>query len=144
VINPVGGPGLEFFVDDRNYDENGALDDTIRKMSRDGAEPGAWRVEVSPQRDEKDDVFLVVLLPSSEGTVPTHRVTLLELGDRVGCEIVGPNRTTRWWFEPGRNAASIDIAAGGDAHHYVVNGPEPTVAPMSWLDRIRNLFRLRG
>ena len=32
---------------------------------------------------------------------------MLESGNRVSCEIVGPKRTTRWWFEPGRNGAEI-------------------------------------
>jgi hypothetical protein len=31
VINAIGGRGLEFFVDDRNYDENGALSERIHK-----------------------------------------------------------------------------------------------------------------
>jgi VanZ family protein len=144
VINPVGGPGLEFFVDDKNYDENGTLGESIRKLAPDGPEPGAWRVEVSPPRDQKEDMFLVVLVPSKVSAPPVHRVTLLEFGNRVGCEIVGPNRTTRWWFEPGRNAAAIDIAAGADAHHYVVTGPEAALPTTSWLDRIRSLFRSRG
>ena len=144
VINPVGGPGLEFFVEDRNYDENGTLHELIRKLAPDGPEPGAWRVEVSPPRDQKEDLFLVVLLPSSERVLPVHRVTLLEFGNRVGCEIVGPNRTTRWWFEPGRNAAAIDITAGPDAHHYVVTGPETPLPAMSWFEKIRGLFRSRG
>ena len=144
VINPVGGSGLEFFVDDRNYDENGTLGETIRKMARNGAEPGAWRVEISPRRDAKDDLFLVVLLPSSERALPVHRVTLLERGNSVGCEIAGPNRTTRWWFEPGRNAAAIEIVSGQDAHHYLVTGPESAVPRMSLLDRIRSLLRVHG
>ncbi|HTS20184.1 MAG TPA: VanZ family protein [Casimicrobiaceae bacterium] len=141
VINPIGGHGLEFFVDDRNYDENGTLGAT--RKPKDGVEAGAWRVEVSPPRDEKDDIFLVVLLPTSGSAMPVHRVTLLELGNRVGCEIVGPNRTTRWWFEPGRNAAAIDFTSGTDGHHYVITGPEQPVAPASLLARIRGLFRSR-
>ena len=144
VINPIGGRGLEFFVDDKNYDENGTLAETIRKLVANGGEPGSWRVEVSPPRDEKADLFLVVLLPSSQSAVPVHRVSLLELGNRVGCEIVGPNRTTRWWFEPGRNAAAIDITAGADAHHYVVKGPEGVAPRYGILDRIRGLFRAQG
>ena len=32
---------------------------------------------------------------------------MLESGNHVRCEIVGPKRTTRWWFEPGRNGAEI-------------------------------------
>ena len=144
VINAIGGRGLEFFVDDRNYDENGTLSATIRKQALNGAEPGSWRVEVSPPRDEEQDMFLVVLLPSSESAPPLHRVTLLEFGNRVGCEIVGPNRTTRWWFEPGRNAAVIDSTAGADVHHYVVTGPEGEVPRAGLLERIRKLFRSHG
>jgi hypothetical protein len=141
VINSVGGRGLEFFVDDRNYDEGGALAEAIGKQVAHGAEPGSWRVEVSPPRDTNEDVFLVVLLPSSESAIPVHRVTLLEFGNRVGCEIVGPNRTTRWWFEPGRNAAAIEITAGADAHHYVVTGPEGAVPRVGTVERIRRLLR---
>jgi hypothetical protein len=144
VINPLGGRGFEFFVDDRNYDENGTLAETIRKQAANGAEPGSWRVEVSPPRDQKDELFLVVLLPSSQSAVPVHRVSLLELGNRVGCEIVGPNRTTRWWFEPGRNAAAIDVTAGGDAHHYIVTGPEGEVPRAGVLEQIRRLLGLHG
>jgi hypothetical protein len=136
VINPVGGRGLEFFVDQKNYDENGTLSEIARKLGANGPEPGAWRIEVSPPRDEKDDLFLVVLLPSSEKALPAHRVTLLERGNSVGCEIAGPNRTTRWWFEPGHNAAAIDITAGADVHHYVVTGPETPVAPSGLLQRV--------
>ena len=140
VINPLGGRGFEFFVDDRNYDENGALWDSIRKLDSNGAEPGAWRIEVSPPRDAQEDLFLVVLLPTAGNAHPIHRVRLLESGNRVGCEIVGPSRTTRWWFEPGRNEAQIDIASGPDAHHYVVKGPAPPVAGTGWVNRIRKLL----
>jgi len=140
VINPLGGRGFEFFVDDRNYDENGTLRELIGKLGSNGAEAGAWRIEVSPARDAKDDLFLVVLLPSGGDARPAHRVRLLELGDRVGCEIVGPNRTTRWWFEPGRNGAQIDIVSGPDAHHYLVSGPEEPLPTVGWLNRIRRLF----
>ncbi len=52
VINPLGGHGFEFFVDDRNYDENGTLRELIRKIGPNGAEPGAWRVEVRDDAHE--------------------------------------------------------------------------------------------
>ena len=141
LINPIGGSGLEFFVDDKNYDEGGTLRDTILKLGSEGAEPGAWRIEVSPPRDEREDVFLVVLLPSVTGTQPTHRVRLLESGKRVGCEIVGPTRTTRWWFEPGRNEAVVEIAGGPDSHRYQVRGPSaPAATHGSWLSWMRSLL----
>jgi hypothetical protein len=141
VINPIGGRGFEFFVDDTNYDENGTLREAVRKLGPDNGEPGAWRIEVSPPRDAREDLFLVVLLPAAGGTHPVHRVQLLESGKRVGCEIVGPNRTTRWWFEPGRSDAEIEVWSGPDAHHYQVRGPAATgPATGDWLNRIKSLF----
>jgi hypothetical protein len=86
-------------------------------------------------------MFLVVLLPVAAGARPVHRVQLLESGKRVGCEIIGPNRTTRWWFEPGRNDAEIEVSSGRDAHHYQVAGPAATArATGEWLNRIKSLF----
>jgi hypothetical protein len=142
VINAVGGRGLEFFVDDRNYDENGALYEALRKAGASNVEPGGWRIEVSPPRDETEDMFLVVLLPLAGNKPPVHRVRLLESGKRVGCEIAGPNRTTRWWFEPGLNEATVEVSAGTDSYRYHVSLPEsnPAVAT-GWLNRIRNVFR---
>ena len=145
VINAIGGRGFEFFVDDRNYDENGTLPEAIRKLEPNNVEPGAWRIEVSPPRDARDDIFLVVLLPVAGSAHPVHRVQLLESGKRVGCEIVGPNRTTRWWFEPGRNDAEIEVSSGSDAHRYRVRAPAATSpAPEGWLDRIKSLFGTRS
>lgn len=141
VINAIGGRGLEFFVDDRNYDENGALYDAIRKAAAGNAEPGAWRIEVSPPRDEKEDQFLVVLLPRAGNASPAPRVRLLESGNRVGCEIVGLNRTTRWWFEPGRNAAEIEVVGESDRAGYHVSAAEDIpAAKTGWLNGIRKVF----
>jgi hypothetical protein len=141
VINPLGGRGLEFFVDDRNYDENGTLREVIRKRGPSGPEPGAWRIEVSPPRDAREDLFLVVLLPATGDAHPVHRVRLLESGKRVGCEIVGPHRTTRWWFEPGRNEVNIEVSSGSDAHRFDVKGPEaPAPDKAGWVSWLRSWF----
>ena len=32
---------------------------------------------------------------------------------RVGAEIAGPRRTTRWWFEPGRLGARVEVVEDG-------------------------------
>jgi VanZ family protein len=106
-LEAIGGRGFEFFVDGRNYDENGGLSKVIH--GKHDLEPGAWRVEVSPPTAARDDQFLVVLLPSSGSQAPPHQVHLLKEAGRVGCEVVGPTRTTRWWFEPGRNGVRVEI-----------------------------------
>ena len=137
-INAIGGRGLEFFVDNKNYDENGTLQEYIRKLGPDRGEPGAWRIEVSPPRDSADDLFLVVLLPATGTEGPTHRVRLLESGTRVGCEIVGPKRTTRWWFDPGRSGTEIEVVAGGEARRFSVEGRAmPPPLPRGWLARMK-------
>lgn len=107
-IAAVGGPGFEFFVDGENYDEGGKVQQAAR-LHRD-PDVGAWRIEVSPPTDEKDDLFLVVLLPSGNGAPAPHKVRLLREGARVGCEVAGPRRTTRWWFDPATGQASVAIA----------------------------------
>lgn len=144
VIHSIGGRGFEFFVDDRNYDESGTLQDAIRKLGPNMGEPGAWRVEVSPALGLQKDLFLVVLLPTLVDEVPAHDVRLLESGNRVGCEIVGPNRTTRWWFEPGRNAVEIEVSAHGEERRYAIEGRSATMPPsQSWLDRVRSWIGAR-
>ena len=105
-------------------------------------EPGAWRVEVSPPRDETGDLFLVVLLPTKLGVHSTDRVRLLESGNKVGCEIVGPKRTTRWWFEPGQNQVDIDVAAGGEWRSYRAEGmAAPASARPNWFEQLKRSIR---
>ncbi len=137
MINVIGGSGLEFFVDDRNYDENGTLYEMIRKLGPNNAEPGNWRIEVSPPKDALDDQFLVVLLPVAGSGAPTQRVRLLESGARVGCEVVGTHRTVRWWFEPGHNGAEVEVFAGADIRRYRVSGPE---ASSNWYFRLAHAY----
>jgi VanZ family protein len=142
-INAVGGPGLEFLVDDRNYDESGKLSEIVSKLGANQSEPGAWRIEVSPPRDAREDQFLVVMLPSLAGSKSPHQVRRLEAGSRVGCEIVGPNRTTRWWFTPDRNGVEIEVLEGGRARSHDATGQAaPAPAPPGWLDRLRESLGL--
>ena len=114
-LNAIGGRGLEFFVDGTNFDEGGTLDRLIGKQGPGKGEPGGWRIEVSPATDAQDDVFLVVLLPSGADATPMHRVRLIEEGNRVGCEVVGPTRTTLWWFVPGSSEFEVSVLATGGA-----------------------------
>jgi hypothetical protein len=117
-LNAIGGRGLEFFVDGQNYDEHGKLFDRIRRAAPGGIEPGAWRIEISPSLDAETDQFLVVMLPGALGDRPSHLVRLIEGEGRVGCEVVGPRRTTRWLFSPTADAVRIEVAgaAGLSVH----------------------------
>jgi hypothetical protein len=113
VVNPIGGTGFAFYVDGRNYDEGGGIEEWLKRRGTGAAipEPGAWRIELSPAADALDDQFLVVLLPGKWGEQREDRVRLLESGEELGCEIVGAKRTTRWWFRPGTLATRIELLA---------------------------------
>ncbi|NMF87360.1 heparinase II/III domain-containing protein, partial [Aromatoleum petrolei] len=134
---PIGGHGLEFFVDGRNYDDEGKLVDAIRRPPL-APEAGGWRVELMPSRDAKDDQFLVVLLPTRADARPPHRVRLLRQGTQVGCEIAGPHRTTRWWFTPGGLGVRIEVGEQPSATIYQLQDEDdasPAGSP-SWLQRL--------
>lgn len=111
VLNALGGRGFEFFVDGKNYDENGKLLEHLERRQRDPfrPEPGSWRIELSPEAAALDDLFLVVLVPSQYGGARPHTARLIEQEGRVGVSVVGPARTVRWWFTPGQLQARIEI-----------------------------------
>jgi VanZ family protein len=111
VLKAVGGPGFEFLVGDRNYDEGGAVLQLVRQPRRRGAEPGEWRIELSPAEAAEEDQFLVVMLPTAAGQAALHRVTRIREGDRIGCEVVGPKRTTRWLFHRELGLAELKVLA---------------------------------
>ncbi|TVR66322.1 MAG: DUF4962 domain-containing protein [Candidatus Competibacteraceae bacterium] len=106
-VQTIGGPGFEFFVDGRNYDEGSVVAEHLARKP--DAEPGAWRIEVIPVNDALAHQFLVVLLPTDQGTPPSHQVQLFEADGRIGVDISGPQRTTRWRFEPGTLNGQVQI-----------------------------------
>ena len=115
-LSLIGGKGLEFFVDGVNYDERGAVWDKAGKIP--SLEPGAWRVVLSPATPAREDRFLVVMTPSLRDDQKPFAVRLLEDGDRYGCEIVGPKRTTRWWFDASHDGPLVEVidATGNRTH----------------------------
>ena len=134
---PIGGRGFEFFVDGRNYDDEGKLVEAMRRPPP-APEAGGWRVELMPSREAQDDQFLVVLLPTHADAPPTHRVRLLRQGTEVGCEIAGPHRTTRWWFTPGALGVRIEVGEQPSGTIYRLQGEDdasPAGSP-SWLERL--------
>lgn len=128
LLQAVGGPGFEYYVDGRNYDEDGALLDHVRLRKRQQVEPGAWRIELLPKHAAREDLFLVVLLPTAGGA-PPHRVRLLEEAGQIGVEVAGPRRTSRWWFEAGRMTAAVELTERGRrTTHHLEAEPPPTPA----------------
>ena len=107
IIKAVGGKGYEFYVDGKNYDEGGL---TLQKADRSKtAEPGRWRIELQPATESAESLFLVVLHPSTGVGAPEPLVKPLQQGARTGCEIIGPRRTTYWWFSPDRNGTIVEL-----------------------------------
>jgi len=118
TIEQIGGEGYEYFVNGRNFDERGKIAEIIARTEH--SEVGAWRIEVAPNREAEEDVFLVAMLPTSGRQRPPHVIQLLEDGERVGCQIVGPNRVTRWWFTAGRNGTRVDVVEGAETKSFDV------------------------
>lgn len=61
LIQKIGGKGFEYYIDGKNYDENGRIMKLANK--RKNAEPGHWRIELQAKTVNKDDIFLVALQP---------------------------------------------------------------------------------
>ena len=112
LLNSIGGVGFEFFVDGKNYNKNVEVRESRRQLRPGQGEPGAWRIELSPSQENKEDQFLVVLLPTIEESPPKKTVRRLEANGFIGVEVTGPNRTTRWWYQPGRQGVRAEIIQG--------------------------------
>ena len=110
-VHIVGGDNAAFLADGINFSKETAL--KKRTTKRGQIEPGAWRIEISPENNKAETLFLIVMLPTSRSSLPTHQIRLLEETGRIGCEITGPKRTTRWWFRPGHNGLDIEVISPG-------------------------------
>jgi VanZ family protein len=107
ILNIVGGKGEAFLVNGRNYDENGNIWD-IWKKKRD-AEPGMWRVEISPSIAQTDDEFLIVLKPQLLGAANPTRIERSDEGENSGCVLIGAKRKLRLSFPASAEGATVRI-----------------------------------
>ena len=60
----LGGTGFDFYVDGKNYDEAGKIATIVNKQRHPKPEPGQWRLEIMPARQQLSDEFLVLLKPA--------------------------------------------------------------------------------
>jgi hypothetical protein len=138
-LNAIGGPGFEFWVDGKNYDENGTLGAVIARRGQ-PAEPGNWRMEVMPPVPRIDDEFLVALVPRAHLSGAVPRIRKIERGREHGVEIVGTAGTRRWWFESDTGSVRLETASGNQTVH--ANLPD-SAAGNSVLDRLKRWWRAR-
>ncbi|MBS0551115.1 MAG: hypothetical protein JSS47_01110, partial [Proteobacteria bacterium] len=62
----------------------------------------------------------VVMQPSLAGQKPRATVRRLEEAGRVGAEITGPQRTTRWWYRPGTQGVEVEVLEGGKSEKHSI------------------------
>jgi len=83
ALEKVGGSGKEFWVFGVNYaNEPEGRSARRGNAGGSGVESGRWRLEVSPQKEAAEDLFLTVMQLGER--LP---VRLVEAGERVGCQI---------------------------------------------------------
>ncbi len=85
----IGGPGREFEVNGTNF-----------PSSKEDAEAGAWRVEISPQILSKRDYFIHVLR-TAESSPVAPVVELIEKEDSLGVRIKDDGQTYEVYFTIG-------------------------------------------
>ena len=107
----IGGKGYEFFVDGRNYTNNDSVYDIIEK--RPDTEPGAWRIELSPDTQNLVDHFLVVMHPEPSNTSASYlQVEPAIRSGFYGCTVHGKDGARTWWFR--KDAGEIKIEKTGE------------------------------
>jgi hypothetical protein len=88
-IKKVGGSGHEFDIQGVNYNKNSVGKPISTDPARGPIEPGAWRIEISPEVPRKSDLYLNVLIPieaDQRYTYLAEGVTVVR-GDIVGSRI---------------------------------------------------------
>ena len=90
ALQAVGGPGKEYWVFGKNYENN----PNPRHNANGSIESGAWRVELSPAEAAEEDHFLTVMQIAGRELERPLPVSPLRAQNREGCLIAGP---TGYW-----------------------------------------------
>jgi len=88
ILTPVGGPGKEFIAAGRNWDivSGGLKPESLALM-------GQWRVEVTPGRTSKSDVFLHVIQVGDRQLKAMGETRLLKIGNKCGVRLTTNDMT---------------------------------------------------
>jgi len=88
VLQTVGGPGKQFWAAGKNWDivSEGLTEESLALM-------GQWRVEVTPGRARKKDVFLHVIQVGGQDLEKMDNAELIEEDDAYGVRIVTDRHT---------------------------------------------------
>lgn len=90
LITAVGGPGKEFWVDGKNYDNNGDIYKALARGNfKQVAEPGAWRIEVRNTEASQTDNFLVALTAKQNRSEPAPSIQCSQGSGLTDCIIRG-------------------------------------------------------
>ncbi|MBI3772159.1 MAG: VanZ family protein [Gammaproteobacteria bacterium] len=91
VIKAIGGPGKEFWVDGKNYDNNGKLYKILNRGNRKQiTEPGDWRIEITNANEESlTDNFLVALNLKQNRSDLTPSIQCSQGGGLTDCIVRG-------------------------------------------------------
>jgi hypothetical protein len=113
ALTTVGGPGQEYWVFGTNY----ANDVAPTRRERTSMETGAWRLELSPQADAIEDLFLTSMQVMDRENSAQWPVQRLEAAERTGCWLQGPQAA--WGIllrkDSLRSAQSVQFTAPGAA-----------------------------
>jgi hypothetical protein len=106
TIEKVGGPGREFEVFGTNYPNF-----VNRLPNENSAEPGAWRVQISPNAPARTDYFLNVMQVMDTGTTPLV-TQKLDAERMVGAKVAG----NAVWFSKDGNRLDgvVTLTVPGD------------------------------
>ena len=119
-INPVGGPGKEFWVFGTNYYTD------VRNNADEANERGAWRVEVSPKTPSLEDKYLNVIQVADNDNKEFHLAEKIESDDVLG--VIISNRIVTFSKESNllRKSFDFNIDKKGD-YKILITDVEPGV-----------------
>lgn len=140
-METIGGPGREFWVDGRNYDDRGHARRMLSRLPSSRSPVGAWRLEVTPSSARTEDLFLVVMAPALDASPAHHEVKLLRHGNLVGAQVHSAGRSTRWWYSPTRNGVWVDVTDMTGTRRHMVAGTSRAGRPLA-LQWLRDVFGL--
>jgi len=87
-ITAIGGPGKEFWVDGKNYDNNGDIYKAIKRSGK-KAEAGNWRIEISPMATSQTDHFLIAMGLQKDWSETSPSVHCSQRAGQTSCLVSG-------------------------------------------------------